>query len=236
MKLSRKLILAVATAGLLVAAVPMVYASHYGDSDWGGGDRYGDGSGDYGDRYGDYDYGDRERRPDQAISYINPDTGAPTENPNIDPGSSCFDPDRYDEAQPLSTPGTTDRNVHNDACFLGDSYSSSWRYSERDRRTDGPATFESFGTGYISACPDPDNGGPKVAITRDTDGDGRVDFCFQSGYQEKGVAGDREFHARMNNDSQPGDQTVVWCYDPDRDGCDDEDIKDVINIRWTDGG
>ncbi len=165
--------------------------------------------------------------PDQAVSYINPDTGAATQNNNIDPNSSCFNPDRYDEQQRLSDPGTTNRNVHNDACFLG---GRSW---SGDDRVDAPATFESFGVGFISACPDPDGPGPKVAIARDTDGDGQIDFCFQSGYQETGKAGDLEFHARMNNTTESGDQTVVWCYDPDKNGCADETIKDVINVLWV---
>lgn len=236
MKFSKGLLGGLALVAALVAMVPLVAASHDGGSSWSDGDRYGDGSGDYGDRYGDDLYDDDDRRPDQAVSYINRDTGTATQNDNIDPDSSCFDPDRDDEFQALSTPGTTDRNVHNDACFLGDSREYSWSYGDRDRRADGPATFESFGVGYISACPDPDNAGPKVAVTRDTDGDGEIDFCFQSGYQEKGIAGDKEFHARMNNDSEPGDQTVVWCYDPNRNGCADEDIKDVINIRWGNTG
>ena len=215
MRTSRSAVLAALSMGALVAGGA---TSAMASSDGGSGETTGSRPGAF-----------------RAASYINPDGG---DNPNVNSNSSCSTPDQYDRQRTSSRasgdPGN--RNVHNDACFLGDGYSSSWRYNERDRRVDGPATFESLGTGYISACPDPDNGGPKVAITRDTDGDGRVDFCFQSGYQEKGVAGDREFHARMNNDSEPGDQTVVWCYDPDRDGCDDEDIKDVVNVRWTDGG
>lgn len=174
-------------------------------------------------------------RPDRAVSYINPDAGAATANPDVDPNSSCFSPDRSDTQQ-LSDPGTANRNVHNDACFFGRS-SRDWGGDRRDRgsdeKVDGPATYEATGVGFISACPDPDNAGPKVAILSDTNGDGRNDRCFQSGYQEKGTAGDKEFHARLNNDSTTGTQTVVWCYDPDQDGCSDEYIKDTITINWT---
>src|SRR4028119_833725 len=53
----------------------------------------------------------------RAASYINPDTGAATENPDVDRGSSCANPDQRDR-QRLSDPGTANRNVHNDACFL----------------------------------------------------------------------------------------------------------------------
>ena len=157
----------------------------------------------------------------RAASYINPDTGAATANPDVDPDSSCLRPDQYDR-QALSPAGTTTKNVHNDACFLND----------RNEKVDGPASFQSTGFGFISACPDPDGAGPKIAILSDTNGDGRNDLCFQSGYQEKGVGGDNEFHARLNNTSMNGTQTVVWCSDSDRNGCSDESIKDTIRIEW----
>ena len=160
----------------------------------------------------------------RAASYINPDTGAATANPDVDPNSSCYNPDQRDD-QRLSDPGTANRNVHNDACFLDD----------RGNKVDGPASFQSFGVGFISACPDPDGAGPKVARLTDTNGDGRNDLCFQSGYQEKGVAGDFEFHARPNNTSMTGSQYVVWCADADRNGCRDEDVKDDIKIEWNNG-
>ena len=160
----------------------------------------------------------------RAASYINPDTGAATANPDVDLNSSCYNPDQRDD-QRLSDPGTTNRNVHNDACFLDD----------RGNKVNGPASFQSFGVGFISACPDPDGAGPKVARLTDTNGDGRNDLCFQSGYQEKGVAGDFEFHARLNNTSMTGSQYVVWCADADRNGCRDEDVKDDIKIEWNNG-
>ncbi len=145
--------------------------------------------------------------------------------------------------QKLSDPGTVNRNVHNDACFFK-GYRSSGAVSKVDggrpvSDVDAPATFDSFGVGYISACPDPDGAGPKVAILSDTNRDGRNDRCFQSGYQDQGVkgradvAGDFEFHARMNNDSATGAQRVVWGYDPDMDGTRDTWVKDTIRIDWV---
>lgn len=179
-----------------------------------GGDRY--------DRNRDDRNRDGDRQEGDAVSYINPDTGAATENPDVDPNSDCFNPDQYDD-QRLSDSGTANRNVHNDACFLDD----------RGDKVDGLASFQSFGVGFISACPDPDGAGPKVAILSDTDGDGRNDLCFQSGYQEKGMAGDFEFHARLNNTATPGEQNVVWCSDADRNGCTDERNTSDITINWT---
>lgn len=173
--------------------------------------------------------GDRNR-PQRAVSYINPDTGAATANPDVDPNSSCFNADRSDQ-QRLSDPGTTNRNVHNDACFFGSRYSR-WNGGS-DEKVDGPATFQATGVGVISACPDPDGAGPKVAVLSDTNGDGRNDRCFQSGYQEKGMAGDNEFHARLNNTTTPGTQSVTWCYDPNKNGCGDEYVKDQITINWV---
>jgi len=180
---------------------------------YGGG--YSDGGGD---GWGGYD----RDRGGRASSYINPDTGAATANPDVDPNSSCYSPDQYD-TQRLSDPGTANRNVHNDACFLDD----------RGNKVNGPASFQSYGVGFISACPDPDGAGPEFAVLSDTNRDGRNDLCFQSSYQQKGMAGDLEFHARLNNTSMVGTQTVVWCADRDRDGCDDERNKSTIRINWT---
>ena len=163
----------------------------------------------------------------RAASYINSDGGT---NPNVEEDSSCETPDRFDR-QRVSTkasgnPG--DRNVHNDACFL----------DSEGAKADGPASFKAKGVGYISACPDPDGSGPKYSVLSDTNGDGRDDLCFQSGYQESQIpetAGDDEFHARLNNTGRNGFQRVTWCADADADGCADEDIKQSIRIEWTDG-
>lgn len=79
---------------------------------------------------GSYDGGQRGR----AASYINPDTGAATANPDVDPGSSCYRPDQSDK-QAFSPAGTTTRNVHNDACFL-----------DRDgNKLNGPASQRALG-------------------------------------------------------------------------------------------
>lgn len=172
-----------------------------------------------GDYYGSYQQG-------RASSYINPDTGAATANPDVNQNSNCFAPDQNDK-QAFSPAGTATKNVHNDACFLG-----------RDgKKLDGPASFQSYGVGFINACPDPDGAGPKVAVLSDKNGDGRNDLCFQSGYQQKGTAGDFEFHARLNNNTgMVGRQTVVWCSDADRNGCNDEWNKSTINIDWSADG
>ncbi len=200
---TKRFILTGATVGLLFTGMGTAQASH---SD---GDRYGDRS-----------------SQGQASSYINRDTGTATENADVDPGSSCFRPDQYDR-QRFSDPGTANRNVHNDACFLDD----------RGNKVDGPATFESSGVGFISACPDPDNAGPRTAVLRDRNGDGRNDFCFQSGYQLKNMAGDLEFHARMNNNTgMAGTQYVTWCSDSDANGCSDERNSDSIRIDWSADG
>lgn len=171
-----------------------------------------------GGSWGGYD----RNAPDRAVSYINPDVGAATANPDVNPNSSCFTPDQYD-TQKLSPAGTTSNNVHNDACFFG---RSDWNGSN-DEKVDGPASFESTGVGLISACPDPDNAGPKVAILS-----ADRKRCFQSGYQEKGTAGDREFHARLNNTSEPGTQKVVWCHDPERNGCSDSRVRSTVSVTW----
>ncbi len=185
-----------------------------------------DGGGD-----GPYYGGDEPRR---AVSYINPDNGEPTENRSVDDGSNCSSPDRYD-TQARSNPGSTARNVHNDSCFF------EGRRADGNRSTaDAPATFDSFGVGHISACPDPDGLGPKFAALIDRNGDGRFDRCFQSGYQDLGVPGvadkpgDFQFHARVNQTTNgpAGEQRVVWGYDPDMDGLSDTDVKDKITVNW----
>ena len=156
-----------------------------------------------------------------AASYINRDTGAATQNGNIDLNSSCRFPDRYDEAQTVSPSASTANNVHNDACLL----------DNRGRKVDDGSTFESYGVGYISACPDPDSAGPKVSLL-DAGPNGKpATRCRQSGSQSKGIAGDGEFHARLNS-FEPGTQTVVWCYDEDQNGCFDDMIQDTIVIEW----
>ncbi|SHN78482.1 hypothetical protein SAMN05660350_02622 [Geodermatophilus obscurus] len=205
-----------AIATLSIAAMglgtPLAFAHGDEGGSAGGGGGYG-ASDDRSDGRGDV----------RAASYINPDTGAATENPDVKRNSSCADPDQRDK-QRLSDAGTVNRNVHNDACFLDD----------EGKKVNGPASFQSSGVGSISACPDPDGAGPEYARLSDTDRDGRNDLCFQSSYQTTGAAGDFEFHARLNNTATPGTQYVVWCADADADGCRDERVKDDITITWTD--
>jgi len=145
----------------------------------------------------------------RAVSYINSDAGV---NTDVAPNSSCYNPDQYD-MQKFSTaasgnPGNN--NVHNDACFLDGN-------GNKVGRNIG-ATFRSSGTGYISACPDPDGAGPAVAVLRDLNGDGRNDSCFQSSYQQRGIAGDFEYHVRVNNTGMTGQEQVTWGMDRDGDG------------------
>lgn len=97
----------------------------------------------------------------------------------------------------------------------------------------GTASFQSFGVGFISASPDPDGAGPEIAILKDTNGEGRNDLCFQFSYQKTGIAGDFEFHARLNNTTATGTQYVVRC--ADRNGCRDEDVKVDIGTTWNNG-
>ena len=196
-------------AGLSTGFMLTAMASTAGATDgYGGGKSYGG-------------YGSMGR----ASSYINPDTGAATANRDVDPGSNCYNPDQRDR-QAFSPANMGTNNVHNDACFLDRS----------GNKIDGPATFESNGVGFISACPDPDGAGPKTTTLSDTNGDGRNDRCFQSGYQETGKAGDEEFHARLNNTGMAGTQYVTWCSDKDMNGCGNEWNRSSIRIDWSADG
>ncbi len=181
--------------------------------------------------------------PSRAVAYINPDTGAATENPDVDPDSSCESPDRRDKQQ-LSASAGTENNIHVDACL----------FDEQSDAFDGTVTFEGRGVGAISACPDPDQmvgqvpqvmNGDKRAYVHDHDGDGRIDHCHQTGYQSKDAAGDLEYHVRLNNDTKKGKQKVVFCFDPEQDaeadaagqpaghGCKDSAYTSTIKIRWV---
>lgn len=158
----------------------------------------------------------------RASSYINRDTGMPTENPDVNIPSNCTSPDPAD-VQVLSPAGTAVNNVHNDACL----------FAADGSVADGPATFESFGVGGISACPDPDLGGPRTAVAHDHNGDGRNEHCHLSGYQLRNAPGDFEYHARLNNTTTPGQQRVLFCADPDTDGCLDERIVAQVAVGWV---
>jgi len=149
-----------------------------------------------------------------AASYINPDTGAATENPDVDPASECETPDQSD-TQEISPAGEVTNNVHNDACLFDDSGAD----------VDAQVSFESSGVGVISGCPDPDGEGPKTATNDGT-------TCTLSGYQETGMAGDFEYHARLNSEVA-GTQTVVFCADPEGNRCEDAVLSNTITITWV---
>jgi len=211
--MKKKLTLAI-TCGALLVVTPAALASHDGGGSYGG--SYGGGS--Y--SYGGGSYGDNLR----AASYINGDAG---KNADVDPNSSCYRPDQYDmqafSSVASGNPGNN--NVHNDACFLDGA-------GNKVGKNIG-ATFQSSGTGYISACPDPDGAGPAISRLRDLNGDGRNDSCFQSSYQEKGIAGDFEYHARVNNTGMAGSQDVKWGMDRDADGRIDGYNNDSIKVDWS---
>ncbi|MDQ3244169.1 MAG: hypothetical protein M3Q09_10610 [Gemmatimonadota bacterium] len=58
--------------------------------------------------------------------------------------------------------------------------------------------------------------------------------CFQSGYQEKEMAGDLEFHARLNNTASPGEQRVGRVVlRPEANGCSDSRVKSSNAINWV---
>lgn len=107
--------------------------------------------------------------------------------------------------------------MHIDACLFSGALNS----------VDGQATFESSGVGTISACPGPDGAGPRTA-TLSSDGN----RCTQSGWQVRGIAGDREFHARFNNTTTVGWQFVTLCHDPEANGCADTSVKALVAIYW----
>ena len=176
--------------------------------------------------YGSYDGGGSYGGGIKPVSYINGDAG---KNADVDPNSSCYRPDQYDmqmfSSAASGNPG--DRNVHNDACFLDDR-------GNKVGKNIG-ATFVASGTGYISACPDPDGAGPAIRILRDLNGDGRNDSCYQSSYQENPAlaAGNFEYHARVNNTGMAGQQQVKWGMDRDADGRIDSRDDDSITVDWS---
>ena len=206
MRLISKNILVVAlSAGSIAASATGAFA--YGGS-------YGGGS------YGGYNNNFR------AVSYINGDAG---KNADVNANSSCFNPDQYDR-QKFSDPATGNpgnNNVHNDACFLDGN-------GNKVGKNIG-ASFVATGTGYISACPDPDGAGPAIRILRDLNGDGRNDSCFQSSYQENPAlaSGNFEYHARVNNTGMAGSQDVKWGIDRDGDGRIDDRSGDSVKVDWS---
>ncbi len=219
----RKLMLLLTAAfvisGLVLTISAPAEASHRRDR----GDQNRDrdyGSNNRGRENGNNNNNNQRRDPSLAVSYINPDTGAATANPDVNPNSSCNSPDR-DDNQMVSPAGSTANNVHNDAClFSGGGYGN----RSGQQRFDGPVSWDSSGVGVISACPDPDAGGPKTATNTGT-------RCIQTGFQTTGMAGDTEYHIRLNS-TVAGQQIVIFRYDPERNGCGDAMVKDQIVINW----
>ncbi len=152
-------------------------------------------------------------------SYINPDTGAPTENVDVDPASECETPDQAD-TRILGDEATGAGNVHNDACL----------FDAEGMDVDAQVAFEATGVGVISACPDPDGAGPKTAtLSADRQ------RCVQSGFETggtNGAAGDGEYHIRFVS-ATAGTQTVDFCADPEGNGCADAAATDTIVVTWV---
>jgi LPXTG-motif cell wall-anchored protein len=155
----------------------------------------------------------------RPVSYINPDTGAATANPDVDPASGCVRPDQSD-TQTVGEEATGAGNVHNDACLL----------DAQGANVDAQVAFQSVGVGVISGCPDPDGAGPKTA----TNSAART-LCVQSGFETggaNGAAGDGEYHIRLVS-ATPGTQTVTFCADPEGDGCANATATSVITVTWV---
>ncbi len=167
--------------------------------------------------------------PVRATAYIRADVGLATFNPNVSAGSNCAMPATSD-TQTVSAMGTTANNVHVDACLFGSGAAPGATVSD----VDVPATYEIFGVGTISACPDPDGAGSKTAVRHDHDGDGNFEHCHQSGYQSTGT-GALEYHARVNNTAGAGQTRVLFCNDPDQDGCVDEAVRNQVAVGWLPG-
>jgi len=166
--------------------------------------------------------------PVRAQAYIRADTGLATFNPDVSSNSNCATPDQSD-IQQVSDAGTVARNVHVDACLFSSAATAGATQSD----VDVPATYELFGVGTISGCPDPDGAtGPKTAVRHDHNVDGNFEHCHQSGYQMTAAAGNLEYHARVNS-LQPGQSRVLFCSDPDQDGCLDESVVSQVAIGWT---
>ncbi len=168
--------------------------------------------------------------PVRASAYVRNDAGLATFNPDVNPSSNCATPDS-DDVQALSDPGTTNRNVHVDACLFSGAAGPGATVSD----VDVPATFELFGVGTFSACPDPDGAGPKTAVRHDHNGDGAFEHCHQSGFQSTGT-GALEYHARVNNTAAPGQSRVLFCADADQDGCTDENVPSQVAVGWVRNG
>ncbi len=162
--------------------------------------------------------GHRSLRP-RPVSYINPDTGAATANPDVDAASEFATPDQSD-TQTVGDETTGAGNVHNDACLL----------DAQGANVDAQVPFQSVGVGVISGCPDPDGAGSETA----TNTANRTQ-CVQSGFETggaNGTDGDGKYHVRLVS-ATPGTQTVTFCADPEGDGCANATATSVISVTWV---
>jgi hypothetical protein len=162
----------------------------------------------------------------RATAYVRSDAGLPTFNPDVNANSNCATPD-YDDIQTVSPPGSTVNNVHVDACLFTSAAPAGATVSD----VDTAATYEIFGAGTISACPDPDGAGPKTSVRHDHNGDGLFEHCHLSGYQSSGT-GALEYHARVNS-AVAGQTRVLFCADADQDGCLDESVRNQVAVGWV---
>jgi len=149
-----------------------------------------------------------------ATAYVNADTGKPTANSDVTSGSSCASPDQDDTQAVTSGATAATGNVHVDAC-LADTAGAA---------IDGQASFESSGVGSIFKCPDADMAGPKTAAVSGS-------RCTHSGFE----MANSEYHVRLAS-AQAGEQTVVFCEDPQGDGCADAAVKSTVTITWAPRG
>ncbi len=156
----------------------------------------------------------------EPVSYINPDTGAATANPDVNPNSECATPDQTD-TQTVGDEATGAGNVHNDACL----------FDAQGNDVDTQVAFQSAGVGVISGCPDPDSAPGGKTATNSTD----RKLCVQSGFETggaNGAAGDGEYHVRLVS-ATPGTQTVTFCADPEGDGCANATATSTITVTWV---
>lgn len=150
-----------------------------------------------------------QTQPTTAISYINPDTGAATENTNVAATSGCANPVKIDASQSAGDPATT--NLHNDACLQ----------DAAGANIDVPAAFDVSGVAEVHACPDPDAEGPKTATIQ-----GKT--CLLGGYE----ADNTEYHVRIKS-STAGSAMVTFCADPEQNGCADATVSDSISVTYV---
>lgn len=147
--------------------------------------------------------------PTRAVAYVNPDAGAATANPDVEANSSCATPDTND-TQAVGDPATGTGNVHVDACLFAGA-------SPLDTR----ASFDVIGPAVVSGCPDPD----KEAMAKSsTKTDAR---CTLSGFEDA----NKEYHVRVVGTSA-GIAQVVFCGDPESNGCADASVKETVIITF----